>query len=90
MESIQDDALANAILGRLKKGPLSQVDIYKDFQRHGQDRLVSTLAKLRHTKQITRDVQPTGGRPKTVWRRRDKVTDEKTKPTPGSAGSFVH
>jgi hypothetical protein len=54
MENIQYDAMAQAILNRLKRGPISESDMNKNFRRHGTGRLAGTLAKLRHTKQITR------------------------------------
>jgi len=53
MESVRDDAMAQAILGALRKGPLSESGLLGLFQRNRKaEEIHGIVARLRQAKQI--------------------------------------
>lgn len=84
---IQDDAMAQAILGAIRKGPLSDSQLLGLFQRNRKgEEIHGVLARLRQAKQIDFTTEATTGRPKRIWHVYEK-SNEKTQ-APGKRRIF--
>jgi hypothetical protein len=66
---VELDPVAQKILSALERGPKTQNELVNLFGRHqNKRRIEGVLSDLQERDRITLTTEPTGGRPKTVWR----------------------